>query len=90
MAGQDLPVPVPDGNMEYSTDCEYSDITVVARDDAYKLEEDDQSVPVTLADLNDLRWDLNFSKESAQLLGSHLKEKHLLIPGKTFYWYRDI
>ncbi|XP_076029890.1 uncharacterized protein LOC143018386 [Oratosquilla oratoria] len=28
-------------------------------------------------------------KESAQLLGSRLREKRLLVPGTTFYWYRD-
>ena len=29
----DLPVPEPDGNMEYSFDSEHSDMTVVAGDD---------------------------------------------------------
>ena len=33
--GPDLPVPEPDGNMEYSSDSKYSDITVVAEDDTY-------------------------------------------------------
>lgn len=77
--GPDLPVPEPDGNMEYSSDSEHS---VVAGDDAYKPEEYDQPVQ---AELNDLTQDLNLSKESAQLLGSCLKEKHLLAPETTFY-----
>ena len=32
---------------------------------------------------------MNLSKESAQLLGSRLREKHLLAPGTTFYWYQE-
>ena len=75
--------------MEYSSDSEHSDMTVVAEDDAYKPEEDSQPVPLTQVELNDLTQDFNLSKKSAQLLGSSLKEKHLLAPGTTFYWYRD-
>ena len=44
---------------------------------------------MTQAELNDPTQDLNLSKESAQLLGSPLREKHLLAPGATFYWYRE-
>ena len=40
--GSDLPVPDPEGNMEYNSDSEHSDMTIVAGDDAYKREEDDQ------------------------------------------------
>ena len=43
----DLPVPEPDGSMEYSSDSEHSDMTVVARDDAYKPKENDKPVPLT-------------------------------------------
>ena len=82
--GSDLPIPEPDGNMEYSSDFEYSDMTVVA-DDAYKPEEDDQAFPLTQAKIDDLTRNLNFSKESTQLLGSRFKEKQLLAPGTTFY-----
>ena len=74
--------------MEYCSDSEHSDITVVSGDDSHKPE-DDQPVFLTQAELNVLTWDLNFSKESTQLLGSHLKEKHLLAPWTTFYWYQD-
>ena len=38
--GPDLPVPEPGGNMEYSSDSEHRDVTVIAGDDAYKPEED--------------------------------------------------
>ena len=64
-------------------------MTVATGDDAYNPEEDNQPVPLTPAELNDLTRDLNLSKKSARLLGSHLKEKHLLAPGITFYWYQD-
>ena len=33
--GPDLPVPDPDGNMEYNSDSEHSDMTFVAGDYAY-------------------------------------------------------
>ena len=57
----------------------------VAMDDAHKPESNDQPVPLTQAELNDLTQDLDLSKKSAQLLGSCLKEKHLLAPGTAFY-----
>ena len=42
----DLPVPESDGYMEYSSDSKHSDMTVVAGDDRYKPEEDNQPVPL--------------------------------------------
>ena len=59
-------------------------MTVVAVDDTYKPEEDNQPVLLTQAG-----HDLNLSQESAQLLSSCLKEKLLLAPGTMFYWYQD-
>ena len=88
--GPDLPVPEPGCNMEHSSDSEYSDRTVLAGDDAYKPEEDDQLVLLTQAEFNNLTQDLNLSKESVQLLGSNLKKKHLLVPRTVFYWYQDL
>jgi hypothetical protein len=46
-------------------------------------------MPLTQAELNDLTRDLCLSKERSQLLGSRLREKHLLAPETTFYWYRE-
>ena len=43
-------------------------MTYVPGNDAYEPE-DDQPVPLTQAELNDLARALNLSKESAQLLG---------------------
>ena len=85
----DLPVFEPDGNMEYSSDFDHSDQTVVAGDDAYKPEEDNQPVPLTLAEFNELTRHINHSKKSAHMLDSRLKEKQLLAQGVLFYWYRD-
>ena len=76
----DLPVLEPDGNMEYNSDSEYKNMTVVTGDDTYKPVENDQPAPLTQAEHNNLTQDLNLSKVSAQLLGSRLKEKHLLAP----------
>ena len=45
--GPDLPVPEPDGNMEYSSDPKHSDMTVVVGDDECKPEEDNQLVLLT-------------------------------------------
>ena len=51
--GPDLPVPEPDGNIEYSSDSEH---------DCCSLDEDNQPMPLTQAELNDLTQDLNLSK----------------------------
>ena len=64
--GPDLPISKPDGNIEYSSNSEHGDMTVVAEDDAYKPEEDNQPVPLTQAERNDLKRDLNISKEYAR------------------------
>ncbi|KAI6651281.1 hypothetical protein LOD99_5429 [Oopsacas minuta] len=41
------------------------------------------------SELNDLVRDLDLPKESAELLGSGLKEKNLLLPETKFYSYRN-
>ena len=83
--GADLPVSEPNVTMESSSDSESSDMTDTAECGAYRPEEDDQLVPLTQAELNDLTQGLNLSKESAQLLGSRIQEKRLLVPGATFH-----
>ena len=40
----DIPVPESEGNMGYRFDSKHSDMTVVAREDAYKSEEDDTKI----------------------------------------------
>ena len=85
--GLDLPVHESDGNMEYSSDSKCSVMTVIARYNAYKPEEEDQHVPLTQTEFNNLTQDQKLLKESAQLFGSCLKEKHLWATGTMFYWY---
>ena len=83
--GPDLPVLDSDSNMAHCTVSEHCEMTVVTGDDTYQPKEDNQPVLLTQVELNDLTRDLNLSKESAQLLGLRLKEKHLLESGTTFY-----
>lgn len=87
--GPGVPVPEPDVNMDLSSDPESSDAANADESGAYEPAEGDRPVPLSQAELNDLTRDLNLSKESAQLLGSRLRERRLLAPGTTFYWYRD-
>lgn len=46
-------------------------------------------IPFSQSELNDLVRDLGLSKESAEVLGSRLKDKHILAPGTSFSWYRS-
>ena len=48
--GPDPPVSEAVNKMEYSSDSEYIDMTVVNGDDAYKPEENDQSIPLAQAE----------------------------------------
>ena len=84
----DLLFPEPYNSMDYSFDSNISDMTFMAGDDVYKPEEYHNPVPLTQTVLKDMTRDLKLSKESAQLLGSCLKERHLLMPGTTFFWSR--
>ncbi|CAN2390398.1 hypothetical protein PRIEUP_LOCUS434 [Pristimantis euphronides] len=38
--------------------------------------------------MNDLVRDLNLPKDAAELLGSRLKSRNLLLPGVPFSWFR--
>ena len=81
----ELPVAESDSNIEYSSGSEHSNMTVVAGNDAYKPKDDDQPVPLTQTELNEMTRDLKLSKGSSQLLCSRLKGKDMLAPGRTFY-----
>jgi hypothetical protein len=51
-----------------------------------------QTVKVQLfiqSELNYLICNLDLTKENSKLLGSRLKQKSLLAPGTTIYWYRN-
>ena len=75
--GTDLPVPEPNLTMESISNSESSYMTDTAECSACRPEEDDQPVPLTQIDFNNLTRDLSLSKESAQLLGSRLQKKRL-------------
>ena len=81
----EIPVPTPPVTLESSSSS--SDSTY--NDDEFAASTEDEKPDLfTQEELNDLVRDLGLSKESAQILGSRLKEKRLLVPGTTFYWYR--
>jgi hypothetical protein len=42
-----------------------------------------------VSELNEVIRDLRLAKEKAELLGSRLKEKIMLAPGTSMYWYRS-
>lgn len=48
-----------------------------------------EPIPFTQSELNDLVRDLGLPKDSAEVLGSRLKEKKLLASGTSFSWYRN-
>lgn len=84
-----LPIPDPDVSMARVLTSE-SESNATAESDSYMPQEEvHQPKPFTQAELNDLTRDLNLSKESAQLLGSRLRENALLAPTTTFSWYRN-
>lgn len=86
--GPDVPVPsVPDSLQNISLS-DKSDEDIDFSDEEFTvpcIEPQQFSQP----ELNDLVRDLDLPKESAELLGSRLKEKNLLAAGTSFYWYRN-
>jgi hypothetical protein len=88
--GPEIPIPAPPDNLDLLSD---SGEEIDEMDDASATYEptadSNKPKPLKQAELNDLTRDLCLSKESAQLLGSRLRENHVLDPGATFYWYRS-
>ena len=79
--GVDLPVSEPNVTMESSSDSESGDMTDTVECGAYRPEEDDQPVPLTQAELNDLTQGLNLSKESPSYW--------VLVFKRNVYWYLE-
>ena len=46
-------------------------------------------IPFSQSELNDLVRDLGLPKDSAEVLGSRLKDKNMLALGTSFSWYRS-
>jgi hypothetical protein len=85
--GPEIPIPKPPDFILSSSSSSTDDSDTVASTTSFMNE--NQPMPLTQAELNDLTRDLCLSKECSQLLGSRLREKHLLAPETTFYWYRE-
>lgn len=86
--GPGIPIPVLPENFDSSSDSDEAmdcDISATYQPTA----ETSQPKPLSQDELNDLTRDLGLSKESAQLLGSRLRENKLLAPETTFAWYRS-
>jgi len=82
----DVPVPTPPAVLQES---ESSSESMEGKSDyEYTAEQDESPRLMSQGDLDDLVRDLYLSKESAELLGSRLKERNFLASGTTFAWYR--
>lgn len=57
-------------------------------DEVYDSISDDPKL-FSQSELNDLVRYLNLTKDSAEVLGSRLKEQNLLAPGTSFSWFRN-
>ena len=84
--GLELPVAQLSVTVESSAESEFVHWSVSTD---YDADDQAQSMSFRQGELNDLTRGLNLSKESAQLLGSRLREKRLLAPATTFYWNRQ-
>jgi hypothetical protein len=92
---ESLPVPKPpsDGLCSVHDDdegCSEGAVggTCDTSSDEYMCEDDSEPQTFTQEELNDLVRDLNLSKDKAELLGSRLKQKHLLAKGVLVSHYR--
>ena len=89
--GPGLPVPSPLEEFQKETSSDSEENSQDNSSDLDVVQEQDFHQPqhlFTQRELNDLVRDLNLPKDSAELLGSRLKEKNLLSPGTSFCWYR--
>ena len=87
--GPGIPVPEPPGAIS-EMECSSSTESEESDQDTWNAEQSTlEPKPLTQFQLNDLTRDLNLTKESAQLLGSRLRECNLLAPSTTYFWYRN-
>ncbi|GFT51491.1 uncharacterized protein TNCV_51141 [Trichonephila clavipes] len=81
--GPDLPIPSPPDTLDnILDDLDHSD-----SDDGYDPGTNDPEL-FSQSDLNDLVRDLGLPKDTAEVLGSRFKERHLLNSGVSFSLYR--
>ena len=87
--GPSIPVPEATGGIS-EMECSLSTESKVSEKHPWNADQSiNQSKHLTQLELNDLTQDLNFIKEFAQLLGSHLHENNLLAPSTTYFWYQN-
>lgn len=86
--GPELPVPTPPATLDNILD--KPDQQSSSDDDSEDCFDPGSNEPKLFkhTELNDLVRDLGLPKDSAEVLGSRLKERHLLAPGTSFSWYR--
>ncbi|GFU64863.1 uncharacterized protein TNCV_785141 [Trichonephila clavipes] len=84
--GPDLPIPSPPDTLDNILD-DLDQISHISSDsdDSYDLGTNDPEL-FSQSDLNDLVRDLGLPKDTAEVLGSRLKERHLLNSGVSFSW----
>ncbi|GFU34707.1 uncharacterized protein TNCV_1994141 [Trichonephila clavipes] len=86
--GPDLPIPSPPDTLDNILD-DLKQISHISSDsdDGFDPGTNDLEL-FSQSDLNDLVRDLGLPKDIAEVLGSRLKERHLLNSGVSFPWYR--
>ncbi|KAJ4433256.1 hypothetical protein ANN_15515 [Periplaneta americana] len=85
--GPDIPVPLPPESDTLSC-ASSSTETESPVDHIYEPDNTGENGCFNQSELNDLVRDLNFAKETAELLGSMLKEKKVMAGGTYVSWYR--
>ncbi|GFW24301.1 uncharacterized protein TNCV_605501 [Trichonephila clavipes] len=86
--GPDLPIPSPSDTLDnILDDLDQASHISSDSDDGYDPGTNDPEL-FSQSDLNDLVRDLGLPKDTAEVLESRLKEKHLLNSGVSFSWYR--
>jgi phosphoglycolate phosphatase-like HAD superfamily hydrolase len=86
--GPDLPVPCPPDNL--SDESEGSSLQSATEEMYFEPHQYDRPIDkFTQSELNDLIRDLQLTKEKSELLGSRVREKHMLASGVKFSWYRN-
>ena len=87
--GPGIPVPEPPETIR-EMECSSSTESEKSDQDTWNAEQTTlEPKPLPQFQLNDLMQDLNLTKESAQLLGSQLRECHLLVSSTTYFWYQN-
>lgn len=85
--GEEIPVPKAPVTLQ---EIPISDEEIPEQDEESSSDFEDDSSPKLFSqgEMNDLVRDLNLPKDAAELLGSRLKSRNLLLPGVSSSWFR--